>query len=682
MTDGVLHVVVPGGIDDPARPSGGNTYDRRLCAALGERGRSVRLVEVEGGWPWSADVGAPALERALTGLPDGSTVLVDGLLASRLPGVMLPASRRLRVVLLVHLPAGVDDVLARLSEQQVVRAAAGVVTPSAWCRDWLVWTYELDPAHVAVARPGVAPVEVAAGTTSGAALLTVGAVSSVKGQDHLLAALADVRDLPWTWTCVGSTAVRRRGGESGTGGAAGTGAGAGATGVGAGVGVGVPHATRNRTIGTAYRRSGAGASACYRGAWRARGGGGRSSGWAWSPCCPWSYLAALNGFANLVLPGLLSRRPDRLQVGWSWVWMWVPGRVVALDGLSVRGQGPNARWVLTADHATGEVDLRALWDRRFRVSDLRADGVSVRYRRRSAELSAEAESRAPPIDGFEGLVETGPVGPPWTVSLGLAALGLGELWLDDYRFVGAAPISGEATLGSALDADLRVGFDAGRVTWGDTTVMTEVRGPAHLTVVDLPRGEPIARPLVRARERHHRGRGRHREPRIPGAIPRSGPWLSLVGTGHLRTDLALDAGTFRTGSVLDAVTRDLDVRFLSYDIVGDGVVHLQAVETDGRPESHLSVAFGAYTIGEAGRPPLVEGEGFSVTGSSPDVSIAVPFTTLDLVLDLPSSRVPNLPLYNDFFPTGVGFALTGGRGRCGGGCSRPPRRGRPRARRC
>jgi glycosyltransferase involved in cell wall biosynthesis len=207
VTGGVLHVVVPGGIDDPARPSGGNTYDRRLCAALPEQGRSVRLVEVEGGWPWSADLGAPALERALAGLPDGSTVLVDGLLASRLPEVMLPASRRLRVLLLVHLPAGVDDVLARLAEQQVVRAAVGVVTPSAWCRDWLVWTYDLDPAHVLVARPGVDPAGVATGTTSGASLLTVGAVSSVKGQDHLLAALADLRDLPWSWTCVGSTSV-------------------------------------------------------------------------------------------------------------------------------------------------------------------------------------------------------------------------------------------------------------------------------------------------------------------------------------------------------------------------------------------------------------------------------------------------------------------------------------------
>jgi glycosyltransferase involved in cell wall biosynthesis len=207
VTSGVLHVVVPGGIDDPARPSGGNTYDRRLCAALPARGRAVHVVEVEAGWPWSADLGAPALARELAALPDGATVLVDGLLASRLPAVMLPASRRLRVVLLVHLPVGVDDVLARLPEQQVVGAAAGVVTPSAWCRDWLVWTYGLDPDRVAVARPGVDPAEVATGTGSGAALLTVGAVSSVKGQDHLLAALADLRDLPWTWTCVGSLAV-------------------------------------------------------------------------------------------------------------------------------------------------------------------------------------------------------------------------------------------------------------------------------------------------------------------------------------------------------------------------------------------------------------------------------------------------------------------------------------------
>ena len=30
----VLHFVIPAGVDDPAAPSGGNRYDRRLCDEL------------------------------------------------------------------------------------------------------------------------------------------------------------------------------------------------------------------------------------------------------------------------------------------------------------------------------------------------------------------------------------------------------------------------------------------------------------------------------------------------------------------------------------------------------------------------------------------------------------------------------------------------------------------------
>lgn len=207
MTAGVLHFVVPRGIDDPHRSSGGNTYDRLLCAALRERGWRVHLVEVEGGWPWSAAVGAPDLERALRGLPDGAVVLVDGLLGSRLPRVMVPASNRLRVVMLVHLPVGIDDELARTIERTVVKAAASVVTPSAWCRDWLVREYDLDPGRVHVAHPGVATATAAPGSGDGTGLLTVGSLTPVKGQDQLLAALSNVRDLSWRWTCVGSTTV-------------------------------------------------------------------------------------------------------------------------------------------------------------------------------------------------------------------------------------------------------------------------------------------------------------------------------------------------------------------------------------------------------------------------------------------------------------------------------------------
>lgn len=207
--NGVVHVLVPEGIHDPRRPSGGNTYDRRLGAALADSGRTVSVVEVPGGWPWSAETGRGPLAAALAGLADRSLVVVDGLLASGLPDLVVPAAARLRLVLLMHLPVGGD------AERAVVRGAAAVVTPSAWCRTWLLEAYGADPARVHVAHPGVDAAPAAApaagaGPAGGPAagpwggrLLCVGAVTPGKGQDLLLAALARVAGVPWCCTCVG-----------------------------------------------------------------------------------------------------------------------------------------------------------------------------------------------------------------------------------------------------------------------------------------------------------------------------------------------------------------------------------------------------------------------------------------------------------------------------------------------
>ena len=196
--------MVPEGIDDPQRSSGGNTYDRRLCEVLRGSGRSVRVVEVAGGWPWLPETGRDALEAALRELPDGSLVVVDGLLASRLPRVMVPASTRLRVVLLMHMPVGGD------AERAVVRAASAVVTPSDWCRTWLLGAHGPDPERVHVARPGVDAAPAIPGGPDGGRLLCVGAVTPVKGQDILLAALAGIADLSWSCRCVGAVTVAPR----------------------------------------------------------------------------------------------------------------------------------------------------------------------------------------------------------------------------------------------------------------------------------------------------------------------------------------------------------------------------------------------------------------------------------------------------------------------------------------
>ena len=46
-----VHVVVPEGFDNPGQPTGGNIYDRRVCAGLAEAGWDVRVTTVAGAWP-------------------------------------------------------------------------------------------------------------------------------------------------------------------------------------------------------------------------------------------------------------------------------------------------------------------------------------------------------------------------------------------------------------------------------------------------------------------------------------------------------------------------------------------------------------------------------------------------------------------------------------------------------
>jgi glycosyltransferase involved in cell wall biosynthesis len=190
-----VHVVVPEGIDDPRCPSGGNTYDRRVCAALSAAGWTVTtrtvtcdLTGVMGATP------SGAVAEALVGVPDGAPVLVDALVADE---SLVPAGRRLRTVVVVHMPTGSDG------EARVLRSAAGVIATSAWTRRWLLASYGLGTDRVHVARPGVDRAGAAPGTSEGGRLLCVGRVTREKGHDVLVEALASVVDQCWHCVCVG-----------------------------------------------------------------------------------------------------------------------------------------------------------------------------------------------------------------------------------------------------------------------------------------------------------------------------------------------------------------------------------------------------------------------------------------------------------------------------------------------
>lgn len=203
------HIVVPDGIDDPVRPSGGNVYDRQLCRGLGSIGWSVHEHAVPGDWPRPDATALACLAGILERIPDDAVVLLDGLVASTAPAVLVPAAGRLRLVVLVHMPLGhrpAPDAAAatRTRERAALSAAAAVVTTSRWGRRRLLELYSLPADRVHVAPPAADAAELATVTPSGEALLCVAAVTFEKGHDLLLDALATLPDLSWHCACVGS----------------------------------------------------------------------------------------------------------------------------------------------------------------------------------------------------------------------------------------------------------------------------------------------------------------------------------------------------------------------------------------------------------------------------------------------------------------------------------------------
>jgi glycosyltransferase involved in cell wall biosynthesis len=211
-----LTVVVPDGIDDPRRPSGGNRYDRRLVEALRALGVRVTVRAVTGTWPHPDDGARRALDRALRAVPAESPVLVDGLVASGAADLVLDATERVPVVPLVHMPFGpVEPALAEAERTMLTRVPA-VVATSDWTRTWLVSAAGVPGEKVIVAAPGADPAEVTEPDPAGTRLICVAAVTRAKGYDVLLAALTDLAATPelaesgWRCSWVGRLDVDAR----------------------------------------------------------------------------------------------------------------------------------------------------------------------------------------------------------------------------------------------------------------------------------------------------------------------------------------------------------------------------------------------------------------------------------------------------------------------------------------
>jgi len=97
--------VVPG---DPSTPTGGYIYDRQILAGLAERGWRTAVHSVHGSFPRPTRSALRDARAQFAAIPDGRTVVIDGLALAGLDRVLEDEARRLGLVALIHHPLALE----------------------------------------------------------------------------------------------------------------------------------------------------------------------------------------------------------------------------------------------------------------------------------------------------------------------------------------------------------------------------------------------------------------------------------------------------------------------------------------------------------------------------------------------------------------------------------------------
>jgi glycosyltransferase involved in cell wall biosynthesis len=228
-----VFVLVPG---DLATRTGGYGYDRRIIAGLRDRRWTVNVLRLDDSFPMPTPAARAHAAQVFAAIPDGSTVLVDGLALGALPEEVEHEASRLTIVALVHHPlaaeTGIDPAAAaalEISERRALAAVHSIVVTSHTTAARLA-DYGITANRIAVVEPGTDPAPIARGSAisrepsaidhvpsainhvpsaishepSDVALLCVATVTPRKGYELLISALAAIPQRNWRLTCAGS----------------------------------------------------------------------------------------------------------------------------------------------------------------------------------------------------------------------------------------------------------------------------------------------------------------------------------------------------------------------------------------------------------------------------------------------------------------------------------------------
>lgn len=193
-----------------ATPTGGYGYARRVLRGASGAGLELEHLPLGPGFPHPTAQDVARAADALSAVPPGRPLLVDGLALGALTPDVIGRIRAPLVALCHHplaLETGLDPDRAaalEISERAALAAARATITTSGATAAILRSRYAVRPETITVAPPGTDPAPRAPGSGGpGCAILAVGSVTPRKGHPRLVRALSALIDCDWTLRIIG-----------------------------------------------------------------------------------------------------------------------------------------------------------------------------------------------------------------------------------------------------------------------------------------------------------------------------------------------------------------------------------------------------------------------------------------------------------------------------------------------
>ncbi|HDY88968.1 MAG TPA: glycosyltransferase [bacterium] len=205
-----INFIVPGDINTL---TGGYIYDKKIINGLTAIGCEVILHQLAGDFPCPDEKSIEECRHLLRALPVNGIVVIDGLVAGVIDGIIKENCKRLRIISLVHLPLSItpwdEQKINRKffqSERSSLRCSEAVVVSSEFSKTVLLQAeYDIEEEKIYVIEPGLDNIPRKKSYPElPRRLLCAANVIKRKGHLDLLEALAQLKEIDWKLICCGS----------------------------------------------------------------------------------------------------------------------------------------------------------------------------------------------------------------------------------------------------------------------------------------------------------------------------------------------------------------------------------------------------------------------------------------------------------------------------------------------